>query len=394
MKHQNDLHRGGILAIIAICFLASAAHAVERIWIDAKINDKPARFSFDTGAGEIILWRPSVKKFGLKLSGAPSDARRSRRPDWSSSEIALTQWTDDCNLMIWGSTVNYSLAVIDRPSYLDSQADTEDGFVGWNPVRRNVFSIDAVAGKAEPLDAAPQQTAGWTQLRISTNDDVLILESPDPPGKLLRIRVDTGDPAGAQIRADLWRRWKASHPKAATTLMASYTPAIGVHAEEVAWAEELRLGSLTLSGVPLSENSEAAASFDATLGMAALKRLEFIVDGKHAVAYVRPRKTAPPPYEHNHIGAVFLPPQPAENGALVARVLAGSPADEAGIRDGDELLKIDGHDMLQWRTDSDQMALLDFEQPAGTRMSLSLMRGGETFETVVVFRKILGPSPN
>ena len=131
--------------------------------------------------------------------------------------------------------------------------------------------------------------------------------------------------------------------------------------------------------------------FEASLGFAALKRLELVVDGKARVAYVRPRPGPPPPFQHNRLGAVFVP-RNSQSDDLVAHVLAGSPGWEGGIRPGDTLLKIDDLDVTHWRSDPDILPLSRFwERPAGTKLELTVKRGEKTLKSSVTLRQILSP---
>jgi len=42
--------------------------AENHLWVEAKINRKPARLAFDTGAGQsIVLFRPAAERLGLKV---------------------------------------------------------------------------------------------------------------------------------------------------------------------------------------------------------------------------------------------------------------------------------------------------------------------------------------
>ena len=96
-------------------------------------------------------------------------------------------------------------------------------------------------------------------------------------------------------------------------------------------------------------------------------------------------------YEHNRLGAVFVPFQPNTD-ALVALVVDRGPAQEAGIRNGDVLLKIGELDVTRWRTDPAVLPLSRFwEQPAGTHLELTLMRGEEKLLITVRLREILVP---
>jgi S1-C subfamily serine protease len=135
----------------------------------------------------------------------------------------------------------------------------------------------------------------------------------------------------------------------------------------------------------------AAPPFEASFGLAALKRLDLIVDGTHGVAYLRPRKSRPPPYDHSRLGAVFVP-RDAQSNDLVAQIVPGSPAEEAGIRNGDVLLRVGTLDVTEWRTNPNVLPLSRFwEEPPGTRLDLTLRRGDKDMKVNVTLREILSP---
>jgi S1-C subfamily serine protease len=175
---------------------------------------------------------------------------------------------------------------------------------------------------------------------------------------------------------------------------------MGLVIKEESWAKEISLGPLTLTDVPIMEadSSEIAlmksfpdTRYEATFGLAALKRLDIIIDGKRGVAYLRFKKTPSLPYEHNRLGAAFVPRDP-KNDDLVAHVVDGSPAYEAGIRNDDVLLKIGELDATKWRTDPKVLPLSRFwNSPAGTKLELTLKRGDKVFKTTAVLRNILPP---
>jgi regulator of sigma E protease len=80
------------------------------------------------------------------------------------------------------------------------------------------------------------------------------------------------------------------------------------------------------------------------------------------------------------------------NDALIAHVRPDSPAGKAGLRFGDVLLKIDGRDVTPWRTEPGILPLSRFwQQPAGTHLRLTVLRGKKKITTDVVLRNILGP---
>jgi serine protease Do len=86
---------------------------------------------------------------------------------------------------------------------------------------------------------------------------------------------------------------------------------------------------------------------------------------------------------------VFVPTN-AQSNDLTAQVVDGTPAQAAGIRVGDVLLKIDEVDVTKWRTDPTVLPLSRFlARPAGTKLNLTLRREGEIFKITVTLRDIL-----
>jgi hypothetical protein len=282
------------------------------------------------------------------------------------------------------------------PSYLRGV----DGIIGWPLVSENILQIDMMKDKntVKTVQAAPDDPA-WMKVGLLTNSDLLDLEIPDKNGTKAIIFIDTGMSDGVKLAPPIWRNWKAAHTNSPFTLSGYFTPALGLVIKEESWAKEISLGPLTLTDVPIMEADSADIAsgsfpdtqYEATFGLAALKRLNIIIDGKHGVAYLQFKKTPPLPYEHNRLGAVFVP-HDLQSDDNVAHVMNGSPAYEAGIRNDDVLLKIGELDATKWRTDPNVLPLSRFwSSPAGTKLELTLKRGDKVFTTTAVLRNILPP---
>lgn len=378
------------ISYIVVLLLAWAGwvQADQRIWVNARINGHSARFIFDTGADRLLLFRSGAERLKLKFTQAASDSAG------PSGTVGLGQ-TEPCDVHLLGNALRMSLGVVDMPDYLDMHAD---GVLGWGAVQNNILIIDALSSElrfAERLPIEPE-AAGWTKLRLEPGSGFLSLEIPrlgSSPGVIL---VDTGFTGGVAVPPEAWRTWKLIHPRAPKTLDSYFMPGAGLVVKEETWAGTLQFGPLLLTDVPLIEANQAqlalgSSAYQASLGLAALKRLDFIVDGKDGTAYVRLKSSPPTPYQHNRLGAVFVPPDASSN-SLVAHLANDSPAQQAGICDGDVLLKIGDIDATKWRSDPAVSPLSHFwMQPAGTRLDLTLKRQSATFKTTVMLRQILGP---
>ena len=376
------------LSFVLACW-AGVAHGQldERIWMGATINGKHARLIFDTGSTLPMLLPKGAARLGLSITNPPKDVV----PERGGLIVGQTEGFD---LMIGGIKHRTSFAVINVPNMLNFDAD---GIIGWMPIRQNIVSINALSGTAEFLSSLPKEAAKWTKLKLQTNSSIVRLEWTSQDGTVSSIVVDTGWPQGITVAPERWRSWKASHPNQPKTLLAYYEPTPGLVVAEEVWAKELSFGPFSITDVPIIEaHKEAVAavgpSYQATFGLWALKRMEIIIDGMQGAAYVRPRKTRPPLYSHNRLGAVFVPRDLQAGEDLIGQVVPGSPASEAGIRAGDVLLKIGELDVTKWRTDPAVLPLSRFwNRATGEKLDLALKRGTERFKVSVVLREILSP---
>ena len=75
---------------------------------------------------------------------------------------------------------------------------------------------------------------------------------------------------------------------------------------------------------------------------------------------------------------------PSTQGALVSMVADGSPADQAGIRRGDVIVRVDGNEI----TDPDELIREMRDEDAGARVSIVVLRDGSrrTFDVTLARR--------
>jgi len=369
---------------ILLAGVAPFLHAEERIWLQAKINGQPVQFCFDSGSCISALCPQAVKRLGLKFIPAPTN---------DPGRGLLAGHTEECTLVLDGVAGPASFPVLDLPANVLADFD---GLIGWWTVSPNILRIDAVAMEVAFLPSVPKETAQWDQLSVlaMTNSGALDLQIPRGAGRHGVLSIDTGSDSGLALPASEWSRWKEAHPRAPLTLKTDFTPSDGFYVTEEAWADQIAVGPIIMTGVPITRagplgSTRWGARYEGTLGLAALKRLDFIVDGNNGVAYLRAKRTRPPAYSHNRLGAIFVPTvqQPKQ---AIAQVARGGPADEAGVRDGDVLLQVDQLDVRSWRTDWPSR----FSLPAGTRLKLTLQRDRKIFTTTATLRDILQPSTN
>lgn len=361
----------------------------ERIFIDAKINGQSVHFAFDTGTDvPFLLTSTAAEKLNLKVAQPSADARI------GPGETRIG-WTDSQEADFGFTNIETRFAVAGLPAYLKWDLD---GMIGWPAFRNNVLFLDCVTHAIDTFTNRAELTNGWVKCLIQTNSD-LTLQLPSGDNTREVIALDTGTSYGVMLNRRKWREWKAIHANQQMTMEAYYTPGAGLVVAEESWAAKISLGGQSLTAVPVTQADSAAIAlhsspqtdYAATLGFAALKRLDIVLDGKQGVVWLRPKKEQPTPYAHNHLGAVFVP-QNLESDDLIAHVADGSPATEAGIRNDDILMKIGMLDCTKWRTDPEVLPLSRFfEGPAGTQIELTLRRGDKLVKVTAALKNILPP---
>ena len=381
----HSLFRALAVALVTFLFEVSG-QGEERLWMEATINGKPARLAFDTGASHLILFARGAAQLGLSFTNAPKDARV------DPGQVPMGT-TEECDLQIADGIVRTRFGVVEIPATVRT---TVDGVVGWQPLRENIMSVDACKGTVTFLNKIPKEATKWKKFKLQTHSMILRFEIPSRNRDPSVIVVDTGSEGGVELSLAQWQEWKAAHSNQPTTLNAHYTPHTGLVVAEEGWAKKLVFGDLQITEVSVREANKLNAAFGFTdreslFGLAALKRVDLIIDGKRGFAYLHPKDSPPLPYEHNRLGAVFVP-RDLESDDLIAHVLNGSPAWEAGIRSGDVLTSIEELDVTKWRTDPSVLPLSRFwERPPGTKFELALKRGDKALKTDVVLRQILSP---
>jgi S1-C subfamily serine protease len=79
----------------------------------------------------------------------------------------------------------------------------------------------------------------------------------------------------------------------------------------------------------------------------------------------------------------------SQSSDLVATVLGPGPAYEAGIRNGDRLLRVNERDVSGWRTDPNPMESPSSWKPAGTKVDLTVQREGQILDVTIVLKELL-----
>ena len=374
---------------VLLCFALSwccttTIMAAERIPIEVKINDIKVCLAFDSGTDRTVLFGRTARRLKLKVTERPPNVK-------TKPGSARVGWSEECRMELGRHTDKVRLSVLEIPKYMDVEID---GILSWSTIRNTILRIDADSKtkKISALKSLPKDIGLWTKWNIRKDSGFLEVKLPLPSEKDGTILINTGSPFGVELSPQRWKQWLEKHKDQPASVKACYRPGVGVRATDLFWASRLTIGDFSLKDVPVEKaltlNTSVFANYQATFGLFALTRLDIIVDGKNSSLYTRPHSKPISKYQYNRLGAAFVPAN-KKSEHLVAHVAKKSPADRAGVRNGDVLMRVGDLDVTRWRTDPKVLPLSRFwDQPAGNKLKLSLMRDGKLLKIIVELEEI------
>ncbi|MFI4862455.1 MAG: polysaccharide biosynthesis/export family protein [Phycisphaerales bacterium JB063] len=336
------------------------------------VNGTGLRVGLDTGAGmPVALFDNAARLLGLETRPDESDRFRWATATFDADRDGTPSPPTDVRIF---------------PAPPGAQVA---GIIGWPTLKQSVWVLDYPQRRHTRHDELPVEIAErWQSFPIvSVPGHVLAIEVADGEDTHT-VKIDTGSTGGVYLSDTRWRAWVEDHPDAWTTLKAIYSPAIenGFLALQVAYPDDYVLGDLWLGVVALSPAfaqvniaGQNMANDTSTIGVGALRNRAMCIDGPGGRVYFGPRVE---PHANdtacgiNLAQATFIPTS-QDDGPMAAHVIEGGVAYQAGLRDGDLLLEVDGMDASQWRTDPRIRPSQFLQAPAGSTLHLLIMRDGE-----------------
>lgn len=369
-----------------LLFLGMASLAGDRLIIEGKVNGNSVRLMFDTGSETSCLFRKAAQRLGISFTEPRKEQAQNR-----NGRVSIG-WTEEVCLSLGDAEQKTRLGLVDDLLNLDIWAD---GVIAWADVTNDVILISANDMQVSVLDALPVNIEEWAKWRLRGDSRCLAVEVPVADGERKYVYIDTGMGDGVELGDKQWKRWRSENPNAPVTMRAYYTPSDGILVSEQCWARNFSLGNLSVPDTPIAPSAPGLAfamkDHAAVLGLFALTRFDVILDNKSGFAYMKRKVNATSEFHYNKTGAVFAPTK-INCDDLVAHVIKATPAYEAGVRNGDILLKIDDLDVTKWRTDPNVLPLSRFfARSAGTQLQLVLEKDGKPYTVKVILKDLFGP---
>jgi gag-polyprotein putative aspartyl protease len=280
--------KSALSSLLCLALLTACRHTQEeRFPADVRINDKPACFVYDTGAGITLVHTRAAKRLGLKVTKPPS----SMKPGPGRVSIGHTEF---CNLAVNQETYRLKLATVHLPWPWESLLDM-DGVIGWPDLKDDFLAIDASDDTIKSVPGLPRDPNAWIKLPLYRRTEVLALQIPYADGKTGVLEIDTGNPDAVSLSPARWKAWRANHRHAHRGWHFTFMPGSGLFFGRTYEAEDLSIGPLTWKRVGIRKASpteihtaEGGDVFEGSIGIAALRQLNLIIDRTNHIAWLQP----------------------------------------------------------------------------------------------------------
>lgn len=133
----------------------------------------------------------------------------------------------------------------------------------------------------------------------------------------------------------------------------------------------------------VSEEHSNQVVYEAMVGLDLLSRFNLVFDYHRQRLFIEPNKSFKEPFEHNMTGFT-MEPTPGGN-YVIKQVHKFSPADEAGLQEGDIILKINDKKI----TDYDFFDLFPMFRQKGAKLNLLIKRVREEKKVTLILRRVI-----
>ncbi len=353
------------------------------IYIQVSINGHPLHFMFDTG-GANILTPGAAKSAGIKSQGAMQGGGVGKKS-------VNTGFGKVKNLTLGGKVVvrNQIFGVLAMPGYSDVEGVPFNGLVGYEVLKRFVVQIDYAARtmtfmRAQAFNPADAGTAiPFTYLgRIPG-----VKGSID--GMSGEFEIDTGSRAALSMWAPFVKKHHmVSRYKTTPDTVVGW--GVGGNASaRVTRGGKLMIGPVSVNDpvMELSSSKEGAGAdkfIAGNIGGEILKHFTVTFDYAKQLMYLKPNKTYGEPMTYDRSGMWI---NGAKEGFEVMAILAGGPAQQAGLKVGDIITAVNGKPA----GDLTLYGLREMlrESASGTRVKLTIGNGAKAHDVSLVLRRLI-----
>ncbi len=360
------------------------------VWLRAAVNGRPpANFVFDTGASISVIDSTYAAGVGLATTGemqAMGGASSTGRASFATVDTLRIAAPDGDGIEVHGVKVAVvSLNPLLAPFFWRDCA----GIVGFDVINQFVTRLDYDGHQLFFFDPKTFHYDGkGTAVPMTLAGNVPVVRIKVDGAFEGGARVDVGSDALLDLHTpfvkknDLVARARKSIP----TMMGGVG---GMSQSRLARMKSVALGPYRIAD-PLvglsSTESGALASEDyaGNIGNRLLERFTVTLDYERRQIWLEPGAHYNERANYSRLGARFAK---IGDDVRVAEVIAGSPAEKAGLRQGDVVTEIAEHPIASF--DRDQLERQFEEGKPGTKVTMTVMRNGKPVKLTAKLRDIL-----
>lgn len=357
-----------------------------QIFLRVRVNgSEPLWFGLDTGASATVISTTTAEALGLKMEGS---GRTTGAGGQVQSSTVRGVRLDIGSARLEGlDAMTLALTSIENAS-----GHRMDGILGFEFFRRYVVELDyerllinlyepagfVYAGRGESLPLTFALNHPYVHAKVA-------MPGREPvEGKFV---LDTGSNFPL-ILLDSFVREKRLNESLTKTLKVTGRGVGGEVAMPVGRTGRLMLGSFSLEQ-PVTSFPQtgwfAREGAAGNIGSAVLRRFKVTFDYSRSRMFLEPNRLYPEPFEYDMSGLQFVTESPSFKTVTILRVLSDSPAAEAGLKQGDQIVSIEGRPV----TDIKLAALREMLRQPDRRYALQVRRGAETVSAELRTRRLI-----
>lgn len=344
------------------------------IIVDATVNGRSVTLMFDTGFGGAVNVDNTINL------GKPTGSITLR--DFVRETKAPT--VKITSLKLGGQTVNSDEmdAVMTPPADYSFAFNTHcDGLMGFDVIKHNITEINFQNNKFvfypksfDITTKVPDNKKTFLVKMLPAGHNSVELPVMTPSGQTMTLALDTGNSFYGTTHKDVLERvglWKSGQDYKFGSLAGVASGAVN--------SFDVKMPKLVIFGVPVESSiwdiidlPSSSAEGDGTVGFGFLKNFNIIIDYERRRVWLEnfTGKVGNDPEGETGISATFSDRRKA---IVIARIAPDSPADKAGLKEGDEILSVNGTDLA--RQSFRQMRTM-LAGDIGSKVKLAISRSG------------------
>ncbi|HEX2079854.1 MAG TPA: aspartyl protease family protein [Longimicrobium sp.] len=358
----------------------------DHVLLHAEVDGVPAELILDTGSATSVLDSAWAAEKGVAQNGQPVQALGTGTARLSMSTVG--------SLRVGPLELHdLRMGVVPLTGVMQASGHRVQGTLGLELFARWVVEVDYAAERVRVYEPRTFDYRGaGEQVPVSLDNPIPValvdLELRDGSTARARLAVDLGS---SRLSVRVSRRFAQEHRGLAGGLHAPMGTGVGgmimgfMHR-----IPALRIGGLRVAGptVAVAEEDRGFLTVpwaDGTLGAPVFRGTRMFIDYARRRIIFEPTPALQVPAGYDASGLYLVAEGEELRRPRVRHVAAGSPAAAAGVRQGDELVSIDGRPAAGMELEAIRALL---RRPGETRR-LILRRDGQTLDVLLPLRELL-----